>query len=236
MSKTSAPVSSPQFALPWQMLVAPVSAWVSLRERNSPLPALLTQWLLLVLYGLIAARPMAELWDAAGLGQLLSADSGPGRWLSVLLLYLPLNLALAALIALVVRYALLLIAVRISFRQALCWTAYAALPVYLGRFLAFLGFAVVQPLVQNAQDVWALMFNPFSPGIASLFPELSYPWVLFSSFDLFGLWTLLLLALGARHLLGLSVQRGLWATAVIMLLWLAGLTVVWRAMLAAPVL
>ncbi|MCC7479715.1 hypothetical protein IT575_14840 [bacterium] len=224
------------WARPWQMLVAPVESWQQLAAQSSPWPALLAQWLLMVLYAALAARPLAELWEASGQGELIAAGSGAGRWIGILLLYLPLNVALAALAAVLARLALLLIAVRISFAQAFTWTAYSALPVYIGRCLGFIGFAIVQPLTREAQDVWALMFNPFSPGLAFLFPKLSFAWVVFSSFDIFGLATLLLLALGARHFLGLSLQRSLWATLVMVLLWLAGLTVVWRAMLAAPVL
>ena len=236
MQKESPANAASPYALPWRILVAPVDSWRQLCTRPSPWPALLTQWLLLVLYALVATRPLAELWDAAGLGKLASGDSNFGRWLGILLLYLPLNLLIAALTAVAARFALLLVAIRIDFRQALTWTAYSALPVYLGRCLGFLGFSIVQPLARDAQDVWALMFSPFSPGLAGLFPPLSYPWVMASSFDLFGIWSLILLGLGARHFLALTPSRSAWAMLVIMLLWLAALTVVWRGMLAAPVL
>jgi hypothetical protein len=114
----------------------------------------------------------------------------------------------------------------------LTWTAYGALPIYLGRCLGFVSFAVVQPLSEDARDAWALQFNPYSPGLAGLFERLSYPWVLASSFDLFGIWSLILLLLGARHFLRLTPAATAWAGVVLMLLWLAALTLVWRGMLA----
>jgi hypothetical protein len=222
------------YSLPWRLLVSPVSAWRLIAEHPSAWPALFTQWILVLAYGLLAARPLAELWSAAGLGSI-AANSNTMSHIVGLLLFLPLNIALAALCAWLVRLTLQALSIKLSFRQALTWTAYGALPVFLGRFLGFIGFAIVQPLSNDARDAWALQFNPFSPGLAGMFERLSYPWVLACSFDLFGLWSLLLLALGARHFLRLSPGQSAWAIALLVLLWLAALTLVWRGMLAGAV-
>jgi hypothetical protein len=212
----------------FQMLVAPGSAWQALSQSPAPLPALLAQALLTVLGFFLARRPYAELWEAAGVGAA-AGDTPGAAGLNIVLILLALlmyNLAAAALVFGLLRLA----TIRLSFRQALVWIAYGTMPLYFGKLLGALTFAIVRPLTQDAGQALIWQLSPSGLSFGWLFSPLSLPWLLVSSLDLFALWSLVVLTMGCRHLLALSPSRTVLAMTMLMLLWLAALAGLWYSL------
>lgn len=213
-------------SLPWELLVQPAATWRRLQLQPYSWPAILTQGLLLYAGWLLAARPMLEL-------QAVAIGSDPQTPAALAGLALPLfALALALGLAGVLWLWFSLLGLRFGYRQMLVWSAYGLLPLYLGRALGLLSFAIIRPLAETPLDALALTINPLSLGLAGLFEPLSYPWVLGSAFDLFGVWSVLLLALGARHFLELHGSRRGWVLVALLLLFLLVLTALWRGLQA----
>jgi hypothetical protein len=121
----------------------------------------------------------------------------------------------------------------LAFRRVFAWLAYGLLPLSVGQALGSLMLAVVQPLTHDPAEAIALQLRPFPLGLTGIiprwFPPLSFQWHLASFADLFGLWSLALLALGARHFLGLAPRSSSWVVLALMLLWLLVIAGIWLA-------
>lgn len=219
-------------SLPWSILITPVLTWRALAGAKFPWPAILAQWLFSALGWLLSARLMAELGLAAGLNTSHAMYSGAGL-LAVAILLLPLVTVANLLLAAMIRLWLLLAGFRLQHIQCLNWIAYALLPFMLGAFLGRVLFCFVQPLADNSAQAMALQLRPFTCSLAELwprsFPPLSLQWFCATYLDLFGLWSLLCLWLGARHYFGLSLARSAWAMGALVLLLLLVLTGLWQA-------
>ena len=217
--------------VPWRVLVAPHEGWRQVSLRPAWWWAVATQWLLAVAAWLTGRQPAAELLQAAGLvengGQF---STGGALWgISLLLLLLLATNALLAGVGVVVFLAL---GQRIAYHKSLSWISYGVLPLTLGLLASRLLFAVVQPLAVDPQHALALLIRPYSMGPASffpqLFPPLSISWFAASYLDLFGIWSLWLLIIGARVLSGLSSRQTIWLAVLLVLLSLAILTGFWQ--------
>jgi hypothetical protein len=213
-------------SLPWTMLVAPSRAWSQLAASHSgPLPAVLVQVILAVIGWLAARGAMYDLSESAGL-----TPQGSPRPSLVLELFalggavLLFNYGFALLLWLWTK----LLGAGRSYRELACWVAYSHLPVFLGRAVALITFAIVRPLATDPGQALALQLSPSSFGVAALLQPLSFLWVMAALFDVFGLWMLWLAALGGRMYLRYPAPQTALAVTTLMLLWLLVLTGVWR--------
>jgi hypothetical protein len=214
----------PRTGLPWIVLVNPTAAWRALREgRPSPWPALLYQLLLLGAGWLVARRPMAQLAEVSGLG---SANFGFGT----LLVGMLATVALLAILALLLRLYLLVLGTRLAYPVVLTWLAHGATPVFLGRFLGLLSFAVFQPLAADRAGALALQLNPLGLSLAGRFAPLSLPWALAAALDVFTLWSLAILAVGALQFLRLNHARAAALLAALLVIWLLVSALLWQGL------
>jgi hypothetical protein len=211
-------------ALPWLLLVDPSRGWRLVAVKPVVWGALIIQWLILCLGIAASARPTGELLDLIGGPAGISAFSAA---LGALVLILIGTLAFAAIALAWAR----VLALALPFRDLLAWTAFAATPIYLGRLLGLLSFAVVQPLAGTSSEALQLQLNPHGLNLAGLFAPLSLPWLLAAWFDPFTLWTLLLLGIGSRGLLGLTGGPRWALLAALVLSWPLALTIVWQGLL-----
>jgi Yip1 domain len=224
MTSRSTIRAMPRYGLPWIMLVNPAQAWRALREgRPSPWPALVTQMLLLYAGWLAAHKPMAELAEVSGLGK-------GGLDVAALVIGTFAIVATLAILAIVLRAVLVVLGERTGFRPIFTWLTYGVTPLFIGRFLGLLSFAVFQPLAKDRADAIALQLNPLGLSLASAFAPLSLPWTIASALDIFALWSLVLLALGAVHFLRVNSARAAALLGALLLIWLLALTLVWQGL------
>jgi len=217
-------------ALPWQVLVNPAGVWDSLRSLPGLPAALTTQWLLLTLGWLPAARPLAEGLSASGINPRLIVPSGPGILGGMLILALLIPLA-ALFLGALLQLALLLTSSAPRFGQTLSIACYSFMPAYLGRSLGLLLFGILQYLSYKPSDAVAAQFSPGIFGLNFIFAPLSFGWTLASFFDLFGLWSLWLCWTGLRRGLGLGRARAGFSMLALMLIWLLVLTLFWQGII-----
>lgn len=116
----------------------------------------------------------------------------------------------------------------VSMRQSMNLTAYALMPVFLGRALGLSILTVISPLATNQVDAIALQLAPAPLGLAGFWPVLSLPWVILAFFDFFGLWSMTLFWSGLRRYLGFQPQLASWSLASLVLSWLLILTAIWQ--------
>ncbi|BDG03265.1 YIP1 family protein [Anaeromyxobacter oryzae] len=146
-------------------------------------------------------------------------------WAGALALPSLLALAAAGFLALGFRVA----GTRPPFRGTLAVVAHGMLPVWLGGLLAIPAAIVRAPI----PPMQAGRLVPSS--LAALLPPGAPPplWAFLSAFDLFGLWSVALVALGMARLSGASRARAFTVTVVLFLAYVALLKVVPAAQLAA---
>ena len=214
-----------RYALPWVVLVSPGAGWrtLSVQQHASAWPALLYQALLLLLGWMAARRPMAELAEVSGIGK---AGQGPGAFL---LGTIALVVALVVLAGLL-RFALAIVGGSTGVGHIFTWLAFGITPLFVGRFLGLLSFAVFQPLAKDRSDALALQMNPLGISLTSLFHPLSLPWTMASALDVFALWSFTILAIGAVHYLRLTPPRVAAVLGTLLLIWLLTLTLVWQGL------
>jgi hypothetical protein len=114
--------------------------------------------------------------------------------------------------------------------QVLSWVSNGATPFFVGRFLGLLSFAVFQPLAKDKADALALQMNPLGFSAAGLLQPLTLPWTIASALDVFALWALVVLAIGAVHFLRLNAPRASALLGTLLLIWLLALTLVWQGL------
>lgn len=217
---------------PWRMLITPSEIWVQLRKHPSWWYAVLAQWVIASPAMLISRRDVEQLAWTAGFG--VSAQSSTwaslaGGLFSTAVVILVVNL-LAALACWLVAA---MVGQPCGFRQALTWLAHSALPYVLGVAVSWL-LLTIAPITPDSPDhALALLLRPSSlgpaPYLQQAIPPLSLLWFVASYLDVFGLWSLALLALGARYFLGANVRQTTWIAGLLVLLCLAVLTSVWQA-------
>ena len=226
-----APAATAVFTLPWRVLVAPVRLW---RERAASTPwwpGLAWQVAAVLLGRLLSLHAVSEL-DAAAHVPQAHGTAAVGWSIASLLLtgtgVVLANLALAAGIMLLVRVT----GATVRFRDSMVVASLALVPFALGDALGRTVLAAALPLSRDVAGVWAAHLRPFSLGLATLFPTafppLSFQWWLAAYFDAFGLWSVLLLGLGLRHLTQTAVHRVLWILAGLMLLFTLALAGLWQ--------
>jgi hypothetical protein len=214
----------PRYGLPWIVLVSPTAAWRALlQQKPTPWPALMYQILLLCVGWIAAQKPMGELAEISGIGKG-GSDTG------ALIVGLFVIVAVQAILAALVQFTVQIVSQRPSFNTVFTWLAYGTTPLFLGRFLGLLSFAVFQPLAQDKAGALALQVNPLSLSLAGLFPPVSLPWTIASQADIFALWSLAILALGAVHYLRLNAARAAAVTCTLLLIWLVALTLMWQGL------
>ncbi len=203
------------------LLVSPTATWGG--QVGGPLPALVTQALLLMLGWSAASHALADLSKVSGL-----AEGGTGftSFLLLLAALLVLTLLLTAAATLLLRA----LGSKQTFGTMFTWLAYGMTPVYLGRSLGLLTFAIVQPLAADPREALALQVNPLGLSLAGLYPPLSFPWTLAASIDVFTVWALVLLAIGALHYLKLGTARSAALMSALLIIWLLALTAVWQGL------
>jgi len=228
----SEPGRRPAVSVPWQLLVRPVGAWQELRDHPVWWPALAGHVLLAWFSWLVTLGSVRQIDVAAGISDLFPPLKLPDSLIWLILLAAAIALG-CMILAAVARWWLMLAGQIQPFRRALTWLVYSLLPLSLGQALGCLTLALVQPLTSDPAEAIALQLRPFSLGLAAFmprwFPPLSFQWHLASFADLFGLWSLALLALGARHFLGLAPRAVLWSVLALMLLWLLVIAGLWLA-------
>lgn len=216
---------------PWRLLVAPVCTWRGIGTQSVWWAPVATQWVLAAVGFSLTARTMSELAFTAG----LRSSSAAVPWYGVLggaVLLLPVVLILNLVHTLLAWVWLKLIGSGIDLVRLFVWLAGGALPFVLGSTLGLVVFAAVQPLAQDPATALALQLRPFAGGLTTLLPEhfepLTFTWFIAAYFDIFGLWSILLVALGARHYLGYSKRRTAWVVIALVLLWGLGVTCLWH--------
>lgn len=214
----------------WRVLVAASNGWQDVRQSPSWWWALLTHWFLQVLTGLLVYKPMLQLASETGLG--VPPDRSFALGLAVLAIAgsVVLTMLIAAAAGSVV---LLTLGMRTSFAGLLSWVSYGLLPLAVGQCAGGLLFAIVQPLTQDPVQALAISLRPYSFGIAGLLPDLlpplSFGWFAASYLDLFGLWALVLLLIGAQVLFGTQRMHLLWLGFELVLVFSVIITGLWLA-------
>ena len=216
--------------LPWLLLVTPAKAWQSIKRTPHWYWAVALHWLATVLGSIIAFGPTQELLFTAGL-------AAPGRQtLSSIIATAIFSLVgiLAGLTAASLAMFLLTRAIgfRSEFSKLFNWLAFGLVPLSIGLFLAKLQFTIIQPLADGPELALAYLLKPFSLGLATFasgsLPPLSFGWFIFSYFDVFGVWSLWLLAIGAGTVFELSFNRKFWLITELVLLFFAVITGLWN--------
>lgn len=214
----------PRYGLPWIVLVNAGAAWRALAAgKSSAWPALLYQVLLLLFGWMVSRRPMADLAEVSGIGK-------SGQGLGAFLLGVIALIAGLALLAVLLRLLVKVIGGQPSFAQVFTWLTYGVTPLFVGRILGLLSFAVFQPLAKDKADALALQVNPLGLSLAGLFHQLSLPWTMASAMDAFALWALVILAVGAVQFLRLNAPRAAALIGALLLIWLLALTLVWQGL------
>lgn len=225
------PRAQPGAELVWLALTAPSKLWPLLAARPQWLPGMLGQCLLLGLASIIAAPAYSDLDRIVSGVNASPLQMGRmfGVLLSVALATGAANLAVAGLLWCGFQLA----GLRVVFHRLVCYASFALLPLALGQALGKTAFALAMPLTQNPAEVLAWHLRPFSAGLASLLPDpplvLSLPWALMASFDLFGIWALLLAASGLAPLFGARPQQRPWLVLLLVLVFAAGALGLWQA-------
>ncbi len=217
---------------PWRILITPSETWVQLRKHPTWWYAVLAQWVIASPAMLISSREVEQLAWAAGFGDSTQSStwiSLVGGLLSTAVVILVVNLIAALACWLVAA----MIGQLCSFKQALTWLAHGALPYILGVAVSWL-LLTIAPLTPESPDhALALLLRPSSlgpaPYLQQAIPPLSLLWFVTSYLDVFGLWSLALLTLGARYFLKASVRQTAWIAGLLVLLYLVVLTSVWQA-------
>jgi hypothetical protein len=214
----------------WRVLVAASKGWQEVRQCPSWWWALLTHWVLQVLTGLLVYKPMLQLASQTGLGVPADYSLAPPLAILAIALSVVVSMLIAAAGGGVV---LLTLGIRRSFAGLMSWVSYGLLPLSLGQCAGGLLFAIVQPLTQDSEQALALSLRPYSFGAAGLMPDLlpplSFGWFVASYFDLFGLWALVLLLVGARELFGTQRVHLLWLGLELVLVFSVIITGLWLA-------
>lgn len=183
-------------------------------------PAILTQWALLATGWLASGGALSNL---AGSGDAASSPSALAIVLLLPLLAL-LNLAIAGAAFAWLR----LVGTGLTFWQSFVWLSYGAVPLVLGKALGLLLLAIVRPEVSGHAEALAMQISPYSFGAGFIFHPLSFPWFIASYFDVFGLWSMALIAVGARTFVGLSRAQAAWAVVALVIIWAIVVTGLWQ--------
>ncbi|MCB1220919.1 MAG: YIP1 family protein [Planctomycetales bacterium] len=214
-------------AQPWHLMVRPVLTWQQLADRRSLLFALLWQWLLLSLAEIVGSPVMLQV---AG-----NPREGSAAWLvplGVLIGFIPLTLLMNAAFAGLCWLFFRLLGIPRSYSDFLHWTAYGMLPFVLGTFLGRLCLELLHPAMIPQVLEAPLQFRGLSIGpvswIASNWHPLEFNWVAASYLDIFGIWSLVLLALGLRHFLKAERSQGIIASVAMLLLCMLVITGIWQ--------
>lgn len=218
---------APAAALPWRLLVAPVSGWLDIRGRHVLFHALAWQWLLLCMAELVAAPAT----HVASNSPAESYNAGL-RAVGVLVGFIPLTLVLNAAFAALSWLLFRIVGLPRSFSEFLHWTACGMLPFVLGALAGRIILEMLQPPALHQALLAPLQFRGISIGAANWFPAafrpLEFSWVTFSFLDVFGIWSLVLLALGLRHFLKAGIQESILGSLCLLLLSGGLLTVIWQ--------
>jgi hypothetical protein len=216
---------------PWRLLVAPVRTWREIGAQSLWWTPVVAQWVLVAAGFGLSARTMSELAFTAG----LRSTSVAVPWYGVLggvALLLPVTVILNLIHTLVAWLWLKLVGSGIELTRLFVWLACGMLPFVLGNALGQVVFAAVQPLAQNPAAALSLQLRPFAAGLTTFLPghfdPLSFPWFIAAYFDIFGIWSILLVALGARHYLGYGRRRTAWVVFALVLLWGLSVTCLWQ--------
>ncbi len=217
----------PAAALPWRLMVRPVAGWHEIGGRQVLFHALAWQWLLLSLAELIASPVMLQISGATPEG-----NAGWLKPLGIVIGFLPLVLFLNAAFAALCWLFFRIIGLPRSYAEFLHWSAFGLLAFVLGTLLGRLCLELLHPASLHHALLAPLQFRGISIGLASWFPSLLQPlefsWVALSFLDFFGLWSILLLALGLRHYLKASRHESVISSVALVMLCFALLTGIWQ--------
>jgi|GEM_PF-4075823 len=214
----------------WRVLVGASEGWQEVRQGSAWWWAVLIHWVLQALTALLVYEPMLQLASQTGLHAL----SDQAWALALAILAIALSVVVSMLIAAAAgSVALLALGIRSSYTRLLSWVSYGLLPLALGQCAAGLLFSIVRPLTQDPVQALSLSLRPYSFGVAGMIPEvlppLSFGWFVASYFDLFGLWAMVLLLIGARAVFGLQRLHILWLGLELVLVFSVIITGLWLA-------
>lgn len=129
----------------------------------------------------------------------------------------------------------MLAGLKLPYAKVFVWMAYGLQPALLGLLLGYIVFAVTHPLTRQAEYALALLVKPFSLNLAlflgNSFQPLSLGWVFASYIDVFGIWSLVVLAVGAHRFLGVTGLRLLWFMLALLVMLLLVLVAWWQLLL-----
>ena len=219
------------FALPWHILVTPGNIWRLIAERSPWVWAVAFHWVFNIVGQVAVAGSSQELLLTAGLSSRV-APVTPASVIAMAIVSLVLLLAGLLACALVGMILLRTIGSRLTLSLSLSWVSYALIPVSVGSLFGKLTFAIVQPLAASPVTALAYLVRPLSLNyndlLAPVLPPLSFGWFVISFFDLFAIWSIFLLYLGATRLLHLTLIKKLWLIAGLMIVFFAVITGLWN--------
>jgi hypothetical protein len=215
----------------WHVLVAPTQVFSSAMLGDAWLSPLISIWLMLLAAQLVSIQSATDLLQHSGLNVTAAM---PG-WLqfswqaALLVIGVVVFTAGAALLAWL---AAMLAGLKLSYPRVFVWMAYGLQPALLGLLLGYFSFAITHPLTRQAEHALALLVKPFSLNLAlflgNSFQPLSLGWVFASYIDVFGIWSLVVLAIGAHRFLGITGLRLLWFMLALVLMLLLVLVAWWQ--------
>lgn len=219
-----------RWTTPLRLLVEPARAWNDLAVAPSALPAFLYHVITIIATWLINAQLYSEVVVAAGIG---SSKTMTGLTLVEVTLQSLISVAVTALLlALALWVVTRLVAASASFRHSWALALNGSLPLAVGWLYGSLLFFFVKPLSIDLLTAISLLLKPYSLGLITFMPghfaALSLPWFFATYFDLFGIWSIILVIIGMARFLGVERSKLAWAVLSLMLLLALIITGLWQ--------